>query len=313
MNVSKPLFVTHIEPEGPFLKIWGQTDKNTVGLIESLMRSAIPQFKEGLCNVALESLAPGQLACAKYKDDTYYRARILNVLPSGFVEVMFLDYGNREFVAFNDLRHTQLFPPHFASIPPLAHPFIFAEAHAPGGRDWNPTTIEHLSKELKYHELLSTYVAPAGQYQLIALTHNGTNLAQLLSGFIQHIPIQVQQAVLISLNLKTPVMMPQQTIPTPIATSAELNTYKAVTLETGKQYPVFVSYVNDGPCHFSIQLESSLDNLGKLMKEVNSINLKMLDDVPIPGTICLARCEDDGNICRAVVTNEVDNQFKVRN
>lgn len=68
--------------------------------------------------------------------------------------------------------------------------------------------------------------------------------------------------------------------------------------------------MNEGPTLFSVQLQQSEPILAKLMTEINAINLRMLEDIPLPGTICLARCLEDGNVCRAVVTNEVDNQFK---
>ncbi|CAH2004813.1 unnamed protein product [Acanthoscelides obtectus] len=127
---------------------------------------------------------------------------------------------------------------------------------------------------------------------------------------MQPISLQAQQAVMLSMTMQKQQQGQQQASPTSPSNIPTL-TYKACTLEPGKVYPVYVSYVNDGPCHFSVQLKQMEDYLVKLMKDINSITLRPLEDVPIPGTVCLARCEEDNNICRAVVTNEVDNQFKV--
>lgn len=62
-----------------------------------------------------------------------YRARIANIdfRNRGFVEVNFIDYGNRDFVPVDNIRSLD-FPSSFISIPPLATSFIFAEAHCPG-------------------------------------------------------------------------------------------------------------------------------------------------------------------------------------
>ncbi|KAL1491704.1 hypothetical protein ABEB36_012262 [Hypothenemus hampei] len=133
---------------------------------------------------------------------------------------------------------------------------------------------------------------------------------------MQPIPIHAQQAVLLSMSLqnKQQVQPQPQIVPilqSQVAPPPEINTYKACTLEPNQHYAVYVSFVNDGPTHFSVQLQQSEQTLVKLMKDINGIDLRMIEDVPLPGAICLARCLEDNNVCRAVVTNEVDNQFKV--
>ncbi|XP_072393334.1 protein tudor-like isoform X2 [Diabrotica undecimpunctata] len=127
---------------------------------------------------------------------------------------------------------------------------------------------------------------------------------------MQPISLQAQQAVLLSMSMQKPQQL-AQTQQMNIAPSSGINTYKACTLEPGCQYPVFVSYVNDGPCHFSVQLKQTEDVLVQLMTDINKMPLRQFEDIPIPGTVCLARSRDDNTTCRAVVTNEVDTQFKV--
>lgn len=312
------LYVTFVEKEGPFLKIWGQTDKERSVYVEEFLTSISAQFDLGVAKLSPEHVQLNTLVCARYKDNKYYRARVLNntFLREGFVEVCFLDYGNKDVVAIDNLRSLQNFPTSFISIPPLATGFIFAEAHCVGGGEWNDTIFESIVKELKYREVHCQLLSPATQYYLIKIFIDTTDLCSVLiqRGLMQLISLQAQQAVLLSMSMQRQAQVtniPMSSPPNNLA-STGLNTYKASTLEPGCLYPVYVSYVNDGPCHFSVQLKNTEEVLVKLMNEVNAINLRLLEDVPMPGTICLARCQEDGNICRAVVTNEVDNQFKVK-
>lgn len=307
------LYITHLEKEGPFLKVWGQADKPNSMYVEQFLTGASNQFEAGVGLMQPESLQVGTLVCAKYKDNKYFRARLVDnsYVKEGYVEVNFLDFGNRDVVPWANIRDIHNFPTSFISIPPLAASFIFAEAHCIGGGEWNDITFDVISKEMKYQEAQCTLVGQATQYYLVKLAINGTDLCNLFikERFMQPISLAAQQAVILSMSIQksnTP-----STAPPPSTPSTGLNTYKACTLEPGCIYPVYVSYVNDGPCHFSVQLKQSEEVLSMLMADINSITLKPLEEIPIPGTICLARCQEDGNICRAVVTNEVDNQFKV--
>ncbi|VEN51587.1 unnamed protein product, partial [Callosobruchus maculatus] len=315
-NQSLNLYITHLEKEGPFLKIWGQQEKSSATYVEQFLVSASPQFELGAGKMTPENMHVGTLVCAKYKDNKYYRARIINTsfLHEGFLEVSFLDYGNKDVVPSENIRSLQAFPASLISVPPLALGFIFAEAHCVGGGQWNDAIFETISKELKFRDAQCTLLAQATQYYLAKLYLNNTDLCTVLiqRGLMQPISLQAQQAVMLSMTMqKQQSQQPQPVQPAPPSTGGSLNNYKACTLEPGCLYPVYVSYVNDGPCHFSVQLKQSEEVLVMLMKDINSITLRPLEDVPIPGTICLARCQEDGNICRAVVTNEVDNQFKV--
>lgn len=308
------LYITYVEKEGPFLKIWGQTEKQQSLHIEQILMGTSHQFDLGMGKVVPEVLQPGILVCAKYNDHKYYRARILNsdFLREGFVEVNFIDYGNKDIVPAGNIRSLQNFPTSFISIPPLAIGFIFAEAHCPGGAEWNDTIFENISKELKYREVQCHLLAQATNYYLVKIFIDGTDFCNVLTqrGLMQPLSLQAQQAVMLSMSMQKQQISaatPSQANPPNLG----LNTYKACTLEPGCLYPVYVSYVNDGPCHFSVQLKQTEDVLVKLMNDINTINLRLLEDVPIPGTICLSKCQEDSSICRAVVTNEVDNQFKV--
>ena len=67
------LFITHVDKEGPFLKIWGQADKNNSIYVEQFLLGASQQFELGVGLIPFENLQVGALVCAKYKDNKYYR------------------------------------------------------------------------------------------------------------------------------------------------------------------------------------------------------------------------------------------------
>ncbi|CAG9833553.1 unnamed protein product [Diabrotica balteata] len=308
------LYVTYVEKEGPFLKIWGQRDKDTAVYVEQFLAHIAEQFELGIGKTNRENLPVGKQVCAKYKDGKYYRAKIINntLGADEFVEVSFVDYGNKEILPVEAIRSVDGNLSSLQSIPPLATGFIFAEAHCVGGGEWNETDFERLAKEIKYREVQCSILTKATHYYLIKIFFEGNDLCHLLiqKDLMQPISLQAQQAVLLSMSMQKP-QQSAQTQQMNIAPSSGINTYKACTLEPGCQYPVFVSYVNDGPCHFSVQLKQTEDVLVQLMTDINKMPLRQFEDIPIPGTVCLARSRDDNTTCRAVVTNEVDTQFKV--
>ncbi|XP_044268321.1 maternal protein tudor-like isoform X2 [Tribolium madens] len=304
---SNCLFITFVEKEGPFLKVWGQTDKNTSLYIEQVLHSFTTQFDNGFCIPHPESLQIGILCCAKYKDNKYYRARItnLNYLHNRYIEVNFVDYGHQDVVPVSNIRSLEGFDTAFISIQPQASNFLLAEAVCPRG-EWNEVYLEEICKEIRYTEVNFSIIGQVTKHYLVRLFVGVNDLAIILisKGLMRHTSLTTQEAVLLS-------MMPRAPLQPPATPQQNIATYKAFTLEPGSQYEVYVSYVTDGPCNFSVQLKQSEEVLGKLMKEINSMTLTPIEGIPIPGTVCLARCTEDGHICRAVVTNEVDGQFKV--
>ena len=50
-------------------------------------------------------MLPGQIFCAKFSDDGhFYRARVLEVVDSKHVHVLYVDFGNKEVIAVEQLR-----------------------------------------------------------------------------------------------------------------------------------------------------------------------------------------------------------------
>lgn len=173
--------------------------------------------------------------------------------------------------------------------------------------EWTSQLLGEISRELRHSQVSFTVIAQVAKHYLVRLVYGSNDIALALisRGLMRHTSLTTQEAVLLS-------MMPQTArLQTPVVQQQKIATFKASSLQPGKEYEVYVSFVADGPCHFYVQLKQSEELLAKLMKEINSMDLTPMEEVPLPGTVCLARCLDDGHICRAVVTNDVDGSFKV--
>lgn len=91
----------------------------------------------------------------------------------------------------------------------------------------------------------------------------------------------------------------------------ELCNFKTLPLEPNSEHNVYVSYVEDGPYLFSVQLQSMEDALTNLMLDMNTITDPLpLSESPLPGCPCMARCMEDNTLCRAVVINLVQDKCK---
>ncbi|XP_045471417.1 maternal protein tudor-like isoform X3 [Harmonia axyridis] len=300
------MYITSVEKEGTFLKLWGQIDKKASMYIEMSIHNAYGMFEEGKHMLSPAKLQIGVLCCAKYIDEKYYRARIINddTRSQGTVEVNFVDFGNRDLVSIANLRSIECFNETFINIQSLALPFILSEVIC-FGSEWDDATLEQISRQVRYMEVYYNVVSTHLGYNIVKISISQNDLASILirNNLMQYISLENQESLLSEMIPRTPkVMSPAD---------QSLLQYKSVTLEPNSRHEVYVSYITDGPWHFSVQLKKSAGILAQLMREINSIPLKPFDELPIPGTVCLAKCIEDNHICRAVITNEVDNHYKL--
>ncbi|XP_017783204.1 PREDICTED: maternal protein tudor isoform X2 [Nicrophorus vespilloides] len=303
------IFVTTVETKGSYLKIMGQIDKSVAILIESSLHENSSQFDQGKHMLSKSECQEGVLCCAKYKDGDYYRAQITNTtyLSQDVVELLFIDYGNRENCTVKDLRGMTCFAANIVTLPPLAREFIIA-GYTHAGSKWNERAIEELSENIKYISYNYKVVGQIGNNVMITLlSDNNDPLAKYAKdGFISTVPLEIQQAALQeSINKRTsngPTKSPETII-----------TYRSTPILVNEEYKAYISYVTDGPCLFTVQLREMEEKLDNLMRDINNpgMNLQRLDDFPIPGSVCLAQSLEDNYICRAVVTSTVDSRIKV--
>lgn len=67
------IYITNIDKEAAFLKIWGQTDKEMPIAVEKALGPLNPIFDQGNYTPSADQLYNGMLVCAKFKDGMYYR------------------------------------------------------------------------------------------------------------------------------------------------------------------------------------------------------------------------------------------------
>lgn len=118
----------------------------------------------------------------------------------------------------------------------------------------------------------------------------------------------------------TPVLPPQlQDTPAPLtplkvnkpASPKKSTTYKSRLLEVGSQHKVYVSFAEDGPELFAVQLVTDAKKLEDMMDEINRRPHSSLAEPPMIGTVCLGRMSIDRIICRAIVMNLSGSQCKL--
>ncbi|XP_011177865.2 maternal protein tudor [Zeugodacus cucurbitae] len=88
-------------------------------------------------------------------------------------------------------------------------------------------------------------------------------------------------------------------------------TFKTNNLTVGKTYDVYVSFVENGPCLFSVQLALAQDELTEMMNRIERVQLKQYADKPVLGTACIARYSEDGQLYRALITGVQTTACKV--
>ncbi|XP_075166866.1 tudor domain containing protein [Haematobia irritans] len=114
----------------------------------------------------------------------------------------------------------------------------------------------------------------------------------------QHLSHQQQSLSTISgvphtATVTTPLSPPRRTSPA---------TFKSNHLVVGQVYDVSVSFVENGPFLFSVQLMSHQDDLTDMMNRIEKVELKEFTDKPMLGTACIARYSEDGQLYRALIT-----------
>lgn len=88
-------------------------------------------------------------------------------------------------------------------------------------------------------------------------------------------------------------------------------TFKTNNLTVGKTYDVYVSFVENGPCLFSVQLAVAQDELTEMMNRIERVELKQYAEKPVLGTACIARYSEDGQFYRALITGVQTTACKV--
>lgn len=401
------LYVTHVDGEDHFLKISGQLDQQAPLMVESLFLAARENLEKGIGAVPLGAIHEGVICAAKYKDGTYYRAKVINTssISTGLVGVHFIDYGNRDIISLSTIRFLDKYDPMFLQLRGQATDYYLSRVIHPSGR-WDDSVLQKLQTLLCYSDYpatldsntpvplisiqfkgqdLSHHLAgirfgvaiPIAQQEVLLMAENQQlskrqpNLALDPQSFQEHVPFLLNQnfpsnpasamrlqknaplpfngtmpaapsligqRLLVNkvsrntVNLKAPPRQPQVAtnnhnlvsapatpspgllMKVPIAkptSPKKYSTYKSRLLEANSKQKVFVSYAEEGPELFAIQLATDCNILQDMMDEINRRPHSSLAEPPMIGTVCLGRMSGDRIICRAIVMNLSGSQCKL--
>lgn len=399
------LFVTHVDGDGHFLKISGQLDQPASLMVESLFESARENLEKGIGAVPPAAIQEGVICAAKYKDGTYYRAKIINTtnLSNGLVGVHFIDYGNKDIISLSTIRFLDNYDPMFLQLRGQATDYYLSRVMHPSGR-WEEPLLLKLQSLLCYADYPATIEAQTRSLPIISIQFKGNDLSThlvtnrfgialpiakqevlllQLSGesqqlqaanwqpsfvpegpsYTEHVPflinqnfpsnpasaMRLQQNVILpfngsvpppslisqrlltnkvprtSVNLKAPMRQPSHATSVPLAATPpstpavssnpsspkKSTTYKSRLLEVNSQHKVFVSFAEEGPELFAVQLVTDAKKLQDMMDDINRRPHSSLAEPPMIGTVCLGRMSGDRIICRAIVVNLSGSQCKL--
>ncbi|XP_026733663.1 maternal protein tudor-like isoform X2 [Trichoplusia ni] len=197
------LFVTDVDGEGHFLRISGQVDHQASLMIESLFDAARANLEKGVGAVPPAAIHEGAICAAKYKDGTYYRAKVINTasLSNGLVGVHFIDYGNKDMISLSAIRFFDNYDPLFLQLRGQATDYYLSGVMNPSGR-WEEPHLLKLQSLLCYAEYSATVEAQTRTSTIISIQFKGTDLStHLLSiRFGVAIPLAKQEVLLLQLS-----------------------------------------------------------------------------------------------------------------
>ncbi|XP_017761897.1 PREDICTED: maternal protein tudor [Eufriesea mexicana] len=350
------IFVTHVEAEDSFLKIWGQVDKNSATCVERMILPLVEQFarSQGCVGPQSTNLHINSLCCARFQNEGYYRAKVINIRADGMVVLQFIDYGNIEVLPPQEIHLLENIPgsESLQSFPPVAFDFTLMHVLPVNGA-WENKIIESIKKTLWYNEYKILIHTVGNNHRFIKLWYNNEDFSELL--IKKHMAIRatlqemfrpkcVQQSQVLMYqqpskrvigNCTTMTSMSntnplhcdgnevhgfQQSVPLCCAVQQkhmmqtsvqEALVFKSRVLDVPSKHDVYVSFVEDGPHKFSVQLRSTSQILSTLMRDINSHPIEPLQEPPLPGSVCLGRYTQDKVLCRAVVMSVMENKCKL--
>ncbi|XP_017087277.2 protein tudor [Drosophila bipectinata] len=95
------------------------------------------------------------------------------------------------------------------------------------------------------------------------------------------------------------------------ATQRTIPAFRSTSLTVGLTYDVSVSYVENGPHLFWVQLKSSDNDLDSMMGQIERMRLQQLAQAPEVGTACVARFSEDRHFYRALISAVYDQRYRV--
>ncbi|XP_010582615.1 PREDICTED: tudor domain-containing protein 6 [Haliaeetus leucocephalus] len=229
---------------------------------------------------------PNSVCLAQYsEDEKWYRALIISEVPSAEkVEVIYVDYGNREMVSLTNLRSTN---ERFLRLEAQAFRCSLYNLIQPNGQDpfaWDEEAIqafqEFVDSSSSHFELKCTIFA-------LASINNKElfNIVDLMTPFQSACQFLTKRGVARPLS-------PQK----PLVSSVQLHSYyySMHDIKIGSEEDVYITHVED-PWTFFCQLERCADILAQLTDNISHLSETMtsLKTLQKSGSLCLAKYTDN--------------------
>uniref|UniRef100_A0A8B9VD91 Tudor domain containing 6 n=1 Tax=Anas zonorhyncha TaxID=75864 RepID=A0A8B9VD91_9AVES len=284
--------VSCIESPGYF---WCQLSRNSDDF--TVLMAEIQKYCK---NSSHPNTWPNSVCLAQYsEDEKWYRALIVAEITSAEkVEVIYVDYGNREWVSLTGLRSI---PEHFLQLKAQAFRCSLYNLIQPNGQDpfvWDEAAVlafrEFVDASSCHFELRCTIFALAS-----------VNNKELFNVVDLMTPFQSACQLLTAKGVARP-LSPEK----PLASCVQLHSFYFSThdIKIGSEEEIFVTHVDD-PWMFYCQLERRADVLAQLTDNIGRLSETMtsLETLPKPGDLCLARYTD-GSWYRGVITTMKPNK-----
>ncbi|KFQ83884.1 Tudor domain-containing protein 6, partial [Phoenicopterus ruber ruber] len=229
---------------------------------------------------------PNAVCLAQYsEDEKWYRALIIGEVPSAEkVEVIYVDYGNRELVSLTNLRSTD---ERFLRLEAQAFRCSLYNLIQPNGQDpfaWDEEAIqafqEFVDTSSSHFELKCTIFA-------LASINNKElfNIVDLMTPFQSACQFLTERNVARRLS-------PQE----PLVSSVHLHSYyySMHGIKIGSEEDVYITHVED-PWTFYCQLERCADVLAQLTDNISRLSetITGLETLQKSGSLCLAKYTDN--------------------
>ena len=276
--------VTHVERDTA--NFFVQLINSDSSKLDDLMEEIVSFVSRGSGDSKAKTLKVGDVCLAKYVDEVWYRGKVLGVDRNGF-KVFFVDYGNSDLVAKNDVRQA---PEKFLSLPPQAYECELANVKPTGGQ-WGTELL------VKFEELIieQTFVA-----QAVSLK---TNNVLVLSLF--------QDATMTALAVEPLISAGYLKRTDDISAyvqSGPNRSYKFLQLDNFSFEDVHISYC-ENPNKFYFILLKNTTALHKLMEELQiTYGEATEDEYPLTSCCqdnpCCAKFSEDNMWYRAMITSE---------
>ncbi|KAM6082539.1 tudor domain-containing protein 6 [Chlamydotis macqueenii] len=270
--------VSYVENPSYF---WCQLSKNCHDL-----KVLMAEIQEYCKNSPCPYTWPNSVCLAQYsEDEKWYRALIVSKVPSaGEVEVIYVDYGNRDMVSLTNLRSTN---ERFLRLEAQAFRCSLYNLIQPNGQDpfaWDHKAIQAFQE---FIDTLSSHFELKCTIFALASVNNKElfNIVDLMTPFQSACQFLTERGVARPLS-------PQNSL----VSSVQLHSYyySMHNIKIGSEEDVYITHVED-PQTFYCQLERCAgvlaqlsDNIGRLSERVTSLETLQKSE-----SLCLAKYTDN--------------------